>query len=42
LADPAAARRTGEAGRRRAVSEFGWDAVARRTVRLYEEVLGQA
>ncbi|MFF8594347.1 glycogen synthase [Streptomyces sp. NPDC015220] len=42
LADPAAARRMGEAGRVRAVAEFGWDAVARRTARLYEEVLGQA
>ncbi|MFD7818402.1 glycogen synthase [Streptomyces sp. NPDC059785] len=38
LADPAAARRMGEAGRERAVREFGWDAVARRTVQLYEEV----
>jgi starch synthase len=24
------------------VGEFGWDAVARRTVRLYEEILKQA
>jgi starch synthase len=39
LADPRAARRMGEAGRERAVREFGWDAVARRTVQLYEEVL---
>jgi starch synthase len=39
LADPEAARRMGEAGRERAVREFGWDAVARRTVQLYEEVL---
>jgi starch synthase len=39
LADPAAARRMGEAGRERAVREFGWDAVARRTVHLYEEIL---
>ncbi|TLS43624.1 glycogen synthase [Streptomyces montanus] len=39
LADPAAARRMGEAGRERAVREFGWDAVARRTVQLYEEIL---
>ncbi|MFE1288879.1 glycogen synthase [Streptomyces sp. NPDC058751] len=39
LADPGTARSMGEAGRRRAVGEFGWDAVARRTVRLYEEVL---
>ncbi|MEU7099834.1 glycogen synthase [Streptomyces longwoodensis] len=37
--DPESARRMGEAGRERAVDEFGWDAVARRTVGLYEEVL---
>ncbi|MFE1751704.1 glycogen synthase [Streptomyces anandii] len=42
LGDPEAARRMGEAGRRRAVEEFGWDAVARRTVRLYGEILKQA
>ncbi|MEU0224730.1 glycogen synthase [Streptomyces sp. NPDC006284] len=42
LGDPEGARRMGEAGRRRAVDEFGWDAVARRTVRLYEEILKQA
>ncbi|MFI5793076.1 glycogen synthase [Streptomyces sp. NPDC051677] len=42
LGDPAAGRRMGEAGRARAVGEFGWDAVARRTVRLYEEILKQA
>ncbi|MGW9027698.1 glycogen synthase [Streptomyces sp. NPDC055722] len=41
LADPVAAKRMGEAGRERAVREFGWDTVARRTVRLYEEVLEQ-
>ncbi|BAC74964.1 glycosyl transferase family 1 [Streptomyces avermitilis] len=41
LGDPEAARRMGEAGRERAVREFGWDAVARRTVHLYEEVLKQ-
>ncbi|MFI5674352.1 glycogen synthase [Streptomyces cellulosae] len=41
LGDPEAARRMGEAGRERAVGEFGWDAVARRTVRLYEEILKQ-
>ncbi|MFK0124826.1 glycogen synthase [Streptomyces nigra] len=40
--DPEAARRMGEAGRERAVGEFGWDAVARRTVRLYGEILKQA
>ncbi|WP_345057254.1 glycogen synthase [Streptomyces rameus] len=42
LADPEAARRMGEAGRARAVGEFGWDAVARRTAGLYREMLGQA
>ncbi|MER8032466.1 glycogen synthase [Streptomyces bauhiniae] len=42
LADPAAARRMGEAGRARAVGEFGWDAVARRTAGLYEEIRKQA
>ncbi|KAB1146704.1 glycogen synthase [Streptomyces luteolifulvus] len=42
LGDPDTARRMGEAGRERAVGEFGWDAVARRTVRLYEEILKQA
>ncbi|MEU6283210.1 glycogen synthase [Streptomyces sp. NPDC047028] len=39
LGDPEAARRMGEAGQRRARGEFGWDTVARRTVRLYEEIL---
>jgi alpha-maltose-1-phosphate synthase len=38
LADPACARRMGEAGRRRAVDEFSWRAVAERTVALYERV----
>ncbi|WEO93984.1 glycogen synthase [Streptomyces sp. FXJ1.172] len=42
LGDPAAARRMGEAGRARAVGEFGWDAVARRTALLYEEILKRA
>ncbi|WP_314220145.1 glycogen synthase [Streptomyces zaehneri] len=42
LGDPASARRMGEAGRARAVGEFGWDAVARRTVGLYEEIVKQA
>ncbi|WP_416970733.1 glycogen synthase [Streptomyces sp. 4F14] len=41
LADPDAARALGEAGRVRAVGEFGWDAVARRTVALYAEILEQ-
>ncbi|WP_371667880.1 glycogen synthase [Streptomyces sp. NBC_00289] len=42
IGDPEGARRMGEAGRERAVGEFGWDAVARRTVRLYEEILKSA
>ncbi|NUT25521.1 MAG: glycogen synthase [Streptomyces sp.] len=42
IGDPETARRMGEAGRERAVGEFGWDAVARRTVRLYGEILKQA
>ncbi|MEU3275868.1 glycogen synthase [Streptomyces antibioticus] len=42
LGDREAGRRMGEAGRARAVGEFGWDAVARRTVALYEEILKQA
>jgi len=39
IADPAAAARMGEAGRKRAVRDFGWDAIARRTVAVYEEIL---
>jgi starch synthase len=39
LASPATARRYGEAGRRRALSEFTWAAVASRTVAAYQEVL---
>ncbi|MFJ8079368.1 glycogen synthase [Streptomyces sp. NPDC096205] len=42
LADPGGARRMGEAGRARAVGEFGWDAVARRTADLYRKILEQA
>ncbi|MGW3248569.1 glycogen synthase [Streptomyces sp. NPDC001070] len=38
VGDPAAATRMGAAGRERAVAEFGWDAVARRTVGVYEEI----
>ena len=39
IADRSAAARMGEAGRERAVSEFGWDAIARRTVAVYDAVL---
>ncbi len=40
LGDPAGAARLGAAGRERAVREFGWDRVARRTAGIYEELLG--
>ena len=39
LDDPARAARLGAAGRARAVAEFGWDAVARRTLEVYKAVL---
>jgi starch synthase len=39
VADPAKAEAMGKAGRERAVSEFGWDAVAERTVELYRSLL---
>ncbi|GAA1367103.1 glycogen synthase [Streptomyces beijiangensis] len=38
LSDRTAAQRMGEAGRERAVREFGWDMVARRTLEVYEEI----
>lgn len=40
VADPARAEAMGKAGRARAISEFGWDAVADRTVALYESLVG--
>ena len=40
VADPAKAEAMGKAGRARAVSEFGWDAVADRTIDLYRTLLG--
>ncbi|WP_112244192.1 glycogen synthase [Kribbella monticola] len=39
VADPAKAEAMGKAGRARAVSDFGWDAVANRTVELYQSLL---
>ncbi|MCD0484325.1 glycogen synthase [Streptacidiphilus sp. ASG 303] len=39
VGDPERAAAMGAEGRRRAEEEFGWDAVARRTVALYEELL---
>jgi alpha-maltose-1-phosphate synthase len=37
--DPDRAAAMGRAGRERAVTEFGWDAIARRTVELYRSLL---
>ena len=39
LSDPARAGRLGSAGRERAVEHFGWEAIARRTLGIYEQVL---
>jgi glycogen synthase len=39
MADPARRTAMGVAGRLRAVEHFGWDAIARRTVELYESLL---
>ncbi|GLF92768.1 glycogen synthase [Streptomyces yaizuensis] len=39
LDDPVQAVRMGAAGRQRAVREFGWDQVGKRTFELYEELL---
>jgi glycogen synthase len=39
LDDPARARAMGTAGRRHVERRFGWDAIADRTIRLYEEAV---
>jgi starch synthase len=39
LDDPGRADAMGAAGRARAVADFGWDAIARRTLDVYEQVL---
>ncbi|MFT4122737.1 MAG: glycogen synthase [Microbacteriaceae bacterium] len=39
VADPATARRMGQAGRRRAEQDFGWDRIARLTERIYRGLL---
>lgn len=39
VSDTAEARRRGEAGRRRAVEQFGWDTIGARTEKVYREVL---
>jgi glycogen synthase len=41
LRDPAKCRRFGEAGRRRAEEIFGWRAIARQTIALYQRLLEQ-
>ncbi len=40
VADPATARRMGEAGRARVEAEFSWGAIADRTRAIYDELLG--
>jgi alpha-maltose-1-phosphate synthase len=40
IADPDRAERMGRAGRRRAVEQFGWPAIARETVAVYERLAG--
>jgi glycosyltransferase involved in cell wall biosynthesis len=39
MADPNLASRMGTAGRKRAEEFFGWDAIARKTERLYDKLL---
>jgi starch synthase len=39
MGDGALADRMGKAGRRRAVHDFGWPAIATRTVELYNKLL---
>jgi starch synthase len=41
LDDPARAARMGEAGRQRAVQDFGWDQIAGRTVDVYREAIAR-
>ena len=41
LEDPSRAAGMGRAGRKRAVADFGWDAIARRTLAVYEDVLSR-
>jgi glycosyltransferase involved in cell wall biosynthesis len=39
MVDPALAAKMGAAGRKRAEEFFGWDAIARKTERLYAKLL---
>ena len=41
MADPELLNQYGKAGRQRAISEFGWDAVAATTLALYQSVIKQ-
>ncbi len=41
MAQPELRARMGKAGRRRAVEEFGWDAIAEQTVALYEALVSR-
>jgi starch synthase len=38
VADPELARSLGAQGRARAVTTFGWDAIARQTIDVYQSV----
>jgi starch synthase len=40
LLDPGRAQAMGQAGRKRAVAEFGWSAIAAQTADLYAELAG--
>jgi starch synthase len=42
VADPARAKRMGEAGRARAIECFAWSAIASETAELYRGLLGAA
>jgi starch synthase len=41
MADPELLKRYGKAGRQRAATEFGWDAVAATTLNLYQSVISR-
>ncbi len=41
VSDPERARAMGQAGRRRAETHFAWDAIAARTIEVYERVLAR-
>jgi len=41
IKDPAERERLGKNGRKRVLENFTWDIVAKKTIELYEEVLGK-